>query len=90
MLLDLMMPVLSGFELLEMVEDGDLDLADVAVFVVSAFNVPLRRRRSTAASSAASEAVRSRRAFCRQSGIGCATRRRCRTWDTDARADSDR
>jgi len=41
MLLDLMMPVLSGFELLEMVEDGNLDLTDVPVFVISAFNAPL-------------------------------------------------
>lgn len=41
MLLDLMMPVLSGFELLEMLEDGDPDLRSVPIFVVSAFNAPL-------------------------------------------------
>jgi len=41
MLLDLMMPVLSGFELLEMLEDGDPDLGAVPIFVVSAFNAPL-------------------------------------------------
>lgn len=41
MLLDLMMPVLSGFELLEMLEDGDLDLGAIPIFVVSAFNAPL-------------------------------------------------
>jgi CheY-like chemotaxis protein len=41
MLLDLMMPVLSGFELLEMLEDGDPDLRVVPIFVVSAFNAPL-------------------------------------------------
>jgi CheY-like chemotaxis protein len=40
-LLDLMMPVLSGFELLEMLEDGDPDLRAVPIFVVSAFNAPL-------------------------------------------------
>lgn len=43
MLLDLMMPVLSGFELLEMLEDGDPDLRAVPIFVVSAFNAPLTR-----------------------------------------------
>jgi CheY-like chemotaxis protein len=41
MLLDLMMPVLSGFELLEMLEDGDPDLRTVPIFVVSAFNAPI-------------------------------------------------
>src|SRR5689334_5076980 len=41
MLLDLMMPVLSGFELLEMLDDGDPDLRVVPIFVVSAFNAPL-------------------------------------------------
>ncbi len=41
MLLDLMMPVMSGFELLELLEDGDPDLAVVPIFVVSAFNAPL-------------------------------------------------
>lgn len=41
MLLDLMMPVMSGFELLEMLEDGDPDLGAVPIFVVSAFNAPL-------------------------------------------------
>jgi len=40
MLLDLMMPVLSGFELLEMVADGDPDLNAVPIFVVSAFGEP--------------------------------------------------
>lgn len=39
-LLDLMMPVLSGFELLEMVLDGDPDLNAVPIFVVSAFGEP--------------------------------------------------
>jgi CheY-like chemotaxis protein len=41
MLLDLMMPVLSGFELLEMLDDGDPDLRAIPIFVVSAFNAPL-------------------------------------------------
>jgi CheY-like chemotaxis protein len=41
MLLDLMMPVLSGFEVLEMLEDGDPDLGAIPIFVVSAFNAPL-------------------------------------------------
>ena len=41
MLLDLMMPVLSGFELLEMLEDGDPDLDTIPIFVVSAFNAPI-------------------------------------------------
>lgn len=41
MLLDLMMPVMSGFELLELLEDGDPDLGAVPIFVVSAFNAPL-------------------------------------------------
>lgn len=41
MLLDLMMPVLSGFELLEMLEDGDPDLDTIPIFVVSAFNAPM-------------------------------------------------
>ena len=41
MLLDLMMPVLSGFELLELLDDGDPDLRAVPIFVVSAFNAPL-------------------------------------------------
>jgi CheY-like chemotaxis protein len=41
MLLDLMMPILSGFELLEMLEDGDPDLGTIPIFVVSAFNAPL-------------------------------------------------
>ena len=41
MLLDLMMPVLSGFELLEMLDEGDPDLRAVPIFVVSAFNAPL-------------------------------------------------
>jgi CheY-like chemotaxis protein len=41
MLLDLMMPVLSGFELLEMMEDGDPDLRSLPIFVISAFNCPL-------------------------------------------------
>lgn len=40
MLLDLMMPILSGFELLEMLEDGDPDLDTIPIFVVSAFNAP--------------------------------------------------
>jgi CheY-like chemotaxis protein len=43
MLLDLMMPVLSGFEVLEMLEDGDPDLGAIPIFVVSAFNAPLIR-----------------------------------------------
>jgi CheY-like chemotaxis protein len=41
MLLDLMMPVLSGFELLEMLENGDPDFDGLPIFVVSAFNAPL-------------------------------------------------
>jgi CheY-like chemotaxis protein len=41
MLLDLMMPILSGFELLEMLEDGDPDLDTIPIFVVSAFNAPM-------------------------------------------------
>jgi len=41
MLLDLMMPILSGFELLEMLEDGDPDLGRIPIFVVSAFNAPM-------------------------------------------------
>jgi len=41
MLLDLMMPVMSGFELLEMLEHGDPDLRALPIFVVSAFNAPL-------------------------------------------------
>jgi CheY-like chemotaxis protein len=41
MLLDLMMPILSGFELLEMLEDGDSDLETIPIFVVSAFNAPM-------------------------------------------------
>jgi two-component system response regulator CpxR len=41
MLLDLMMPVMSGFEVLELLEDGDPDLSAVPIFVVSAFNAPL-------------------------------------------------
>jgi CheY-like chemotaxis protein len=41
MLLDLMMPILSGFELLEMLEDGDPDLGMIPIFVVSAFNAPM-------------------------------------------------
>jgi CheY-like chemotaxis protein len=41
MLLDLMMPVMSGFELLELLEEGDPDLQAVPIFVVSAFNAPL-------------------------------------------------
>ena len=41
MLLDLMMPVLSGFELLEMLDEGDADLGAIPIFVVSAFNAPL-------------------------------------------------
>jgi CheY-like chemotaxis protein len=45
MLLDLMMPVLSGFELLEMMEDGDPDLDQVPIFVVSAFNAPMSATR---------------------------------------------
>ena len=36
-----MMPVLSGFELLEMLEDGDPDLDTIPIFVVSAFNAPM-------------------------------------------------
>ncbi|HTM43503.1 MAG TPA: response regulator [Polyangiaceae bacterium] len=40
MLLDLMMPVLSGFELLEMAADGDPDLNAVPIFVISAFGEP--------------------------------------------------
>jgi CheY-like chemotaxis protein len=40
-LLDLMMPILSGFELLEMLEDGDPDLDAIPIFVVSAFNAPV-------------------------------------------------
>jgi CheY-like chemotaxis protein len=46
MLLDLMMPVLSGFELLEMLENGDPDLESVPIFVVSAFNAPLIQTRN--------------------------------------------
>jgi CheY-like chemotaxis protein len=45
MLLDLMMPILSGFELLEMLEDGDPDLDRVPIFVVSAFNAPMSATR---------------------------------------------
>jgi CheY-like chemotaxis protein len=45
MLLDLMMPILSGFELLEMLEDGDPDLDTIPIFVVSAFNAPMTRTR---------------------------------------------
>ncbi len=41
MLLDLMMPVLSGFELLEMLEDGDADLGAVPILVISAMSAPM-------------------------------------------------
>ena len=43
MLLDLMMPVMSGFELLEMLKDGDPDLRALPIFVVSAGNAALSR-----------------------------------------------
>ena len=41
LLLDMMMPVMSGFELLELLEDGDADLNQVPIVVVSAFSAPL-------------------------------------------------
>ncbi|HVR64644.1 MAG TPA: response regulator [Polyangia bacterium] len=40
-LLDMMMPVMSGFELLELLEEGDADLSQVPIVVVSAFSAPL-------------------------------------------------
>jgi CheY-like chemotaxis protein len=46
MLLDLMMPVLSGFELLEMLENGAPDFDGLPIFVVSAFNAPLIQTRN--------------------------------------------
>ena len=39
-LLDMMMPVMSGFELLELLEDGDVDLNQVPIVVLSAFTFP--------------------------------------------------
>ena len=41
LLLDMMMPVMSGFELLELLEDGDVDLNQVPIVVMSAFSAPL-------------------------------------------------
>ncbi|HEY2899803.1 MAG TPA: response regulator [Polyangia bacterium] len=41
LLLDMMMPVMSGFELLELLEDGDVDLNQVPIVVLSAFSAPL-------------------------------------------------
>jgi CheY-like chemotaxis protein len=41
LLLDMMMPVMSGFELLELLEEGDADLNQVPIVVVSAFSAPL-------------------------------------------------
>jgi CheY-like chemotaxis protein len=41
LLLDMMMPVMSGFELLELLEDGDADLNLVPIVVMSAFSAPL-------------------------------------------------
>ena len=41
MLLDMMMPVMSGFEVLELLEDGDVDLNQVPIVVLSAFSAPL-------------------------------------------------
>ncbi|HXI55214.1 MAG TPA: response regulator [Polyangia bacterium] len=41
LLLDMMMPVMSGFELLELLEDGDADLNQVPIVVLSAFSAPL-------------------------------------------------
>jgi len=41
MVLDMMMPVMSGFELLELLEDGDADLTQVPIIVLSAFSAPL-------------------------------------------------
>jgi CheY-like chemotaxis protein len=40
LLLDMMMPVMSGFELLELLEDGDVDLNQVPIVVLSAFSFP--------------------------------------------------
>lgn len=39
-LLDMMMPVMSGFELLELLQDGDVDLNQVPIVVLSAFTFP--------------------------------------------------
>jgi CheY-like chemotaxis protein len=41
LLLDMMMPVMSGFELLELLEEGDADLCQVPIVVLSAFPAPL-------------------------------------------------
>jgi CheY-like chemotaxis protein len=41
LLLDMMMPVMSGFEILELLEDGDVDLNQVPIVVLSAFSAPL-------------------------------------------------
>ncbi|HET6281976.1 MAG TPA: response regulator [Polyangia bacterium] len=40
LLLDMMMPVMSGFELLELLEEGDVDLNQVPIVVLSAFTFP--------------------------------------------------
>jgi CheY-like chemotaxis protein len=40
LLLDMMMPVMSGFELLELLEEGDVDLNQVPIVVLSAFSFP--------------------------------------------------
>jgi CheY-like chemotaxis protein len=41
LLLDMMMPVMSGFELLELLLDGDVDLNQVPIVILSAFSAPL-------------------------------------------------